>query len=159
MGRITIDQNNVSRSDGVRQIAELGLRPAIEELGQAERALTPGISSSIPPRWLGLVAGGWGERNREEARTRLWSVLFAHTKKRPGVLMADHRIVVGNLNSDSRVVDSVCAAMRVKTELQDPSHVPGTRHHSGLWRYEGLNIVVFAGKGGAICQTRLRVLD
>ena len=61
----------MSRSDGVRQIAELGLRPAIEELGQAERALTPGISCSIPPRRLGLVlglvAGGWGERNREEA--------------------------------------------------------------------------------------------
>ncbi|KAJ6519194.1 hypothetical protein C8R45DRAFT_918266 [Mycena sanguinolenta] len=35
-------------------IAELGLRPAIEELGQAERALTPGISFSIPPRRLGF---------------------------------------------------------------------------------------------------------
>ncbi|KAJ6470492.1 hypothetical protein C8R45DRAFT_937400 [Mycena sanguinolenta] len=56
--------------DEIRQIAELGLRPAIEESGQAERALTPGISFSIPPRRLGLVAGGWGERNREKARTK-----------------------------------------------------------------------------------------
>ncbi|KAJ6500968.1 hypothetical protein C8R45DRAFT_925456 [Mycena sanguinolenta] len=55
-GREGAGQNEARQLyDGVRQIAELGLRPAIEELGQAERALTPGISLSIPPRWLGCM--------------------------------------------------------------------------------------------------------
>ncbi|KAJ6453944.1 hypothetical protein C8R45DRAFT_944865 [Mycena sanguinolenta] len=149
--------------DGVRQIAELGLRPAIEELGQAERTLTPGISFSIPPRRLGLVAGGWwlgGEEQRKSANEalvcrperprlggpperseggegpRMVGPLRAH-EERPGVLMADHRIVVGNLNSDS----GVC---RIAIVLKlNELHVSARQGWGGALDCRGSSLAVF----------------